>query len=103
MATAASRAGERGEGQAGAGTPTGPVPPRPPAVPPQFCAFPPQPLFLMGAPDGVAAVLHDVIRPRAAYVAGLPAHLAAVERIYRVAPGPPRARMWVGRGSVRAP
>src|SRR3990170_2301737 len=57
------------------------------AVALEYVGFAPQPLFLMGDPDGVAAVLHDVIRPRAAYVAGLPAHLAAVERIYRVAPG----------------
>ncbi|KRT63289.1 MAG: GCN5-like protein N-acetyltransferase [Chloroflexi bacterium CSP1-4] len=71
------------------------------AVALEYVGFAPQPLFLMGDPDGVAAVLHDVIRPRAAYVAGLPAHLAAVERIYRVAPGPPMVRMWVDRSSFR--
>src|SRR3990170_1597347 len=37
------------------------------AVALEYVGFAPQPLFLMGDPDGVAAVLHDVIRPRAAY------------------------------------
>ena len=32
----------------------------------------PQPLFVMGQPDGIAAILRDVIRPRAAYVAARP-------------------------------
>jgi ribosomal protein S18 acetylase RimI-like enzyme len=49
----------------------------------------------MGRGDGIEAILRDLIRPRAAYVAALPEHLPAVEAHYRVDPGPPMVRMWV--------
>jgi ribosomal protein S18 acetylase RimI-like enzyme len=55
----------------------------------------PQPLFVMGQDDGVAAVLRDVIRPRLAFVAALPDSLDAVQRHYRLDPGPQMVRMWV--------
>jgi ribosomal protein S18 acetylase RimI-like enzyme len=55
----------------------------------------PQPLFVMGDNDGVAAVLRDVIRPRLAFVAAAPESLLAVERHYRLDPGPQMVRMWV--------
>jgi ribosomal protein S18 acetylase RimI-like enzyme len=55
----------------------------------------PQPLFVMGDNDGVAAVLRDVIRPRAAFVAAAPESLGAVQRHYRLDPGPQMVRMWV--------
>jgi RimJ/RimL family protein N-acetyltransferase len=55
----------------------------------------PQPLFLMGRNDGIGALLRDVIRPRAAYLAAAPEALPAVTRHYRVDPGPPMIRMWV--------
>ena len=71
------------------------------AVALEYAGFSPQPLFVMGDPDGVAAVLRDVIRPLAAYLAALPVHLPAVERVYRVAGGPPMVRMWVDRASFR--
>jgi GNAT superfamily N-acetyltransferase len=71
------------------------------AVALEYTGFAPQPLFVMGEPDGVAAVLRDVIRPRAAYLATLPANLAAAGRIYRIAAGPPMVRMWVDRASFR--
>ena len=48
----------------------------------------PQPLFVMGRTDGIATILRDVIRPRAAYVAMRPEMLPAVEAHYRVDPGP---------------
>ena len=52
----------------------------------------PQPLFVMGRTDGIAAVLRDVIRPRAAYIAAraemLPGHRAALPRRRRAADGP---------------
>ena len=61
----------------------------------------PQPLFLMGRNDGIAAILRDVLRPRATYVAvGTPA-LEAVAQTYRLDPGPPMIRMHVDRGSFR--
>ena len=50
----------------------------------------------MGRPDGIATILRDVIRPRAAYAAMRPDVLAAVE-------GPTastRARRWSGCGST---
>jgi len=55
----------------------------------------PQPLFITGRDDGVEAILRDVIRPAIAYVACLPAGQAAVERRYRLEPGPQMVRMWV--------
>jgi ribosomal protein S18 acetylase RimI-like enzyme len=61
----------------------------------------PQPVFAMGDPDGLAAVLAEVIRPRVAYLAALPDALPGVERVYRVDPGPRMVRMWVDRASFR--
>lgn len=61
----------------------------------------PQPLFLTGRSDGVAALLKDMIRPRAAYVSAATEVLPAVTRHYRVDPGPPMVRMWVDRGSFQ--
>ena len=66
----------------------------------------PQPLFVMGRPDGISAVLRDVIRPRAAYIAARTMMLPAVEAHYRVDPGPQMVRMWVDRarsGRIRRP
>jgi ribosomal protein S18 acetylase RimI-like enzyme len=61
----------------------------------------PQPLFVMGRPDGISAVLRDVIRPRAAYIAARTVMLPAVEAHYRVDPGPQMVRMWVDRARFR--
>jgi len=61
----------------------------------------PQPLFVMGQEDGIAAVLRDVIRPRAAYIGAHSAVLPAVEAHYRVDPGPQMVRMWVDRSRFR--
>ena len=71
------------------------------AVALEYTGFTPQPLFVMGEPDGVTAILRDVIRPRAAYLATMPGNLGAAGRIYRIAPGPPMVRMWVDRASFR--
>jgi hypothetical protein len=71
------------------------------AVALEYTGFAPQPLFVMGEPDGVMALLRDVIRPRAAYLATLPANVEAAARIYRIAPGPQMVRMWVDRTSFR--
>ena len=62
----------------------------------------PQPLFIAGRDDGIDAILREVIRPTIAYVACLPANLAAVERRYRMEPGPQMVRMWVDRATFRA-
>ena len=61
----------------------------------------PQPLFIVGRDDGVEAILRDVIRPSIAYVACLPANQAAVERRYRLEPGPQMVRMWVDKATYR--
>lgn len=61
----------------------------------------PQPLFVMGHEDGIAAILRDVIRPRIAFVATPRESLAAVERHYRLDPGPEMVRMWVDAGRFR--
>ena len=42
---------------------------RPVAVALEYGGLTPQPLFVMGDPDGIAAILRDIVRPRAAYVA----------------------------------
>jgi GNAT superfamily N-acetyltransferase len=57
----------------------------------------PQPMFVMGRDDGIAAILRDVIRPRIAYVAAMEPSLPAVGQHYRIDPGPQMVRMWVDR------
>ncbi|MFP5343663.1 MAG: GNAT family N-acetyltransferase, partial [Candidatus Limnocylindria bacterium] len=61
----------------------------------------PQPLFTLGTSEGISAVLRDVIRPRAAYIAARTEMLPAVEAWYRVDPGPQMIRMWVDRQRFR--
>jgi ribosomal protein S18 acetylase RimI-like enzyme len=67
----------------------------------EYSGLTPQPLFVMGRQDGIQAVLREVVRPRAAYVAVLPESLAAVESAYRLDPGPQMVRMWVDRARFR--
>jgi ribosomal protein S18 acetylase RimI-like enzyme len=55
----------------------------------------------MGRADGIGAVLRDVIRPRAAYIAAQAGMLPAIESYYRVDPGPQMVRMWVDRARFR--
>jgi ribosomal protein S18 acetylase RimI-like enzyme len=61
----------------------------------------PQPLFVMGSTDGIGAVLRDVIKPRAAYIAARVDMLPAIETQYRIDPGPEMVRMWVDRAHFR--
>ena len=61
----------------------------------------PQPLFTLGTSEGISAILRDVIRPRAAYIAARTEMLPAVEAWYRVDPGPQMIRMWVDRQRFR--
>ena len=63
----------------------------------EYGGLTPQPMFLMGDPDGISAILRDVIRPRAAYLAARPESLPAVAQHYRIEGGPPMIRMWVDR------
>jgi ribosomal protein S18 acetylase RimI-like enzyme len=61
----------------------------------EYSGLSPQPVFLMGEPEGISAILRDVIRPRAAFVAVLPDHVAAASTHYRLEPGPQMVRMSV--------
>ena len=61
----------------------------------------PQPLFISGRDDGVAAILRDVIKPPITYVACLPESLRAVETRYRLEAGPQMVRMWVDKMTFR--
>jgi ribosomal protein S18 acetylase RimI-like enzyme len=61
----------------------------------------PQPMFVLGRPDGIEAVLRVIIRPRAAYVAARAERLPAVAACYRIEPGVPMVRMWVDRAHFR--
>lgn len=63
----------------------------------EYGGLTPQPLFVMGRDDGIAAILRDVLRPRAAYLAAAAESLPAVAQHYRVDPGPPMVRMSVDR------
>ena len=66
----------------------------PVAVGLEYSGISPQPVFLMGEPEGISAILRDVIRPRAAFVAVLPDQVAAASSHYRLDPGPQMVRMW---------
>ncbi len=73
----------------------------PVAVVLEYAGLAPQPVFVMGEDAGIAAILRELIRPRAAYLAARTEHLSAVASIYRVEPGPPMVRMWVDRTTFR--
>ena len=73
----------------------------PVAVVLEYGGLTPQPLFVMGDPEGVASVLRDVIRPRIVYLAGDVSHLPAVERYYRIDSGTQMVRMVVNRQTFR--
>jgi RimJ/RimL family protein N-acetyltransferase len=74
---------------------------QPIAVALQYAGYSPQPMFVMGENAGIAAILADVIKPRAAYVAARPESLTAVATCYRVEPGPAMFRMWVDEEHFR--
>ena len=55
---------------------------RPTALVMHHAGLVPQPLFLMGAPDGCRAVLESVLKPRDAYLQGTELHEAALRGLY---------------------
>jgi ribosomal protein S18 acetylase RimI-like enzyme len=71
----------------------------PVAVCMEYSGLSPQPLFVMGDPAGVRAILGSVIRTRTAYLAAMPEHIPAVAELYRVEAGPRMVRMWVDRST----
>lgn len=71
------------------------------AVVMEYRGISPQPLFVMGDPDGVSTILRDVVRPRIAYLASTPDIVPAVAAHYRVDPASEMVRMSVDRASFR--
>ncbi len=71
------------------------------AVVMEYRGLSPQPLFVMGDPAGVGAILRDVIRVRIAYLAAKPEVVPAVRERYRVEEAAPMVRMAVDRSSFR--
>lgn len=67
----------------------------------EYTGLTPQPMFVMGDPQGISEILRHVIKPRLAYLAADASHLPAVERVYRIEPGPPMLRMVVDRLTFR--
>ncbi len=61
----------------------------------------PQPLFLMGAPEGCRAILEHVLKPRDAYLQGTEEHGAAIGDLYDLDPPVEMLRMVVDRASFR--
>jgi len=61
----------------------------------EYGGLSPQPLFVMGRDDGIDAILRDIIRPRLTFIAVVPSTLQAIQRRYRLDPGPQMVRMWV--------
>lgn len=71
----------------------------PVAVAMEYHGLSPQPLFVMGTPAGVHAVLAETIRTRIAYLAALPGIATALGDLYEVGTAARMARMWVDRRS----
>jgi ribosomal protein S18 acetylase RimI-like enzyme len=67
----------------------------------EYGGLTPQPMFLMGDNEGIGAILRDIVRPRAAYMAARSEALPAVAQHYRIDPGPPMIRMWVDRATFQ--
>jgi ribosomal protein S18 acetylase RimI-like enzyme len=67
----------------------------------QYAGYSPQPVFVMGEPAGVEAVLGSVIKPRTAYLAARTELLPAAAACYRIDPGSQMLRMWTDRGHFR--
>ena len=67
----------------------------------EYAGLAPQPVFTMGEPAGVEAVLRNLIRPRVAYMSMAYDVVPAVDRVYRVDPGPEMIRMAVDRETFR--
>ncbi|HUP83203.1 MAG TPA: GNAT family N-acetyltransferase [Candidatus Limnocylindria bacterium] len=63
----------------------------------EYGGLTPQPLFVMGDPDGIVAILRDVIKPRLAFLAADDSLLAPIGSVYRIDAGPPMVRMAVDR------
>jgi ribosomal protein S18 acetylase RimI-like enzyme len=74
---------------------------RPVAVVMEYRGVSPQPLFMMGEPAGIGAILRDIIRVRVAYASMLPPSVPAVRAHYRVDAPAPMVRMAVDSHTFR--
>ena len=61
----------------------------------------PQPLFVMGDPAGISAIVRDTIRPRISYVSVRQSAVPALRTRYRVDAPAPMVRMLVTRSEFR--
>lgn len=61
----------------------------------------PQPLFVMGDPAGISAIVRDTIRPRISYVSVRQSAVAALRTRYRVDAPAPMVRMVVTRDEFK--
>jgi len=73
----------------------------PVAVVMEYRGISPQPLFVMGEPDGISAILRFVIRTPVAFLAAKPEAVAAVREHYRVEAPAPMVRMVVASDTFR--
>jgi len=73
----------------------------PVAVVMEYRGISPQPVFAMGEPDGISAILRDVIRPRIAYLGAKQAAFGAVRQHYRTEAPAPMLRMVVERDTFQ--
>ena len=69
------------------------------AVVMEYRGLSPQPLFVMGKPEGVRAALAQIVRPRVAYLAAKAEIVPAVAQVYRVDRGAVMVRMSVDRST----
>ncbi|MEX1294748.1 MAG: hypothetical protein AB1Z67_01120, partial [Candidatus Limnocylindrales bacterium] len=73
----------------------------PVAVVMEYRGVSPQPVFAMGEPDGISAILRDVVRPRIAYVGAKAEAFRGVREHYRADAPAPMVRMVVERDTFR--
>jgi ribosomal protein S18 acetylase RimI-like enzyme len=73
----------------------------PVAVVMEYRGISPQPVFAMGDPAGVSAILHDVIRPRIAYLGAKAEVVPAIRDHYRLEAPAPMVRMVVERAAFK--
>jgi ribosomal protein S18 acetylase RimI-like enzyme len=73
----------------------------PVAVVMEYRGISPQPVFAMGEPDGISAILRDVVRPRVAYLGAKQAAFGGVRQHYRLDAPAPMLRMVVERDSFQ--
>ncbi len=73
----------------------------PVAIVMEYRGVSPQPMFVMGDPAGISAIVRDTIRPRISYVSVRPATVPALRTRYRVDAPAPMVRMVVERSEFK--